>query len=94
MAIKILHLTTGEDFICDVTKDGNVYVLKSPHRILISPQGIGIAPLAPGAIPNQDVRVPEAHVMYELEPEPDFATQVQSQISGLALPPGPRLVTP
>jgi hypothetical protein len=69
--IKLLRLVTGEDVISDVEVEGVVCVLKKPHRLVMSREGLGSMPLCPFA-KTTEYRIATSNVLYEAEPDDEI----------------------
>lgn len=69
--IKLLRLVTGEDVVSDVERKGDAYVLKKPHRLVLSRDGLGSMPLCPFA-KSEQYEIAAAHVVWEVEAEDEI----------------------
>lgn len=83
--IKILRLVTGEDIVSEVEKKGNVFVLKKPHRLLFSHEGLASMPLCPFC-KNKDFEISVENVLFEGDPEDEIRDSYASQVGAIVVP--------
>lgn len=69
--IKLLRLVTGDDIVSDVEKRGDKYVLKKPHRLVISREGLGSMPLCPFSKTNE-YEIDSRNILFEAEPDDEI----------------------
>jgi len=83
--IKIVRLTTGEDLIADVEKKENHLLLKQPHRLLLTKEGLGSMPICPFS-KNTEYEIPLQHILFEAEPENQIRDSYAEQVGAILLP--------
>lgn len=88
--IKIVRLVTGEDVIADVEKKGDLVVLKQPHRLLLTQEGLGSMPLCPFA-KTSEYELSVHNILFEAEPETQIRDSYATQVGAIVIP---SLVTP
>ena len=68
--VKMIKLITGEDVIGNVSKNGNIFDIKDPVRIGVTPQGVAMADFNP-FIKDKSIKIEDKHVIYlaDLEEE-------------------------
>lgn len=83
--IKLLKLSTGEDVVSDIerTVDGH-YVLKKPHRLVLSREGLGSMPLCPFA-KTETYEISQSHVLWEAEPEDEIRNSYAAAIGSIVV---------
>jgi hypothetical protein len=89
--IKLLKLATGEDVVSDVERKGDTYVLKKPHRLVLSREGLGSMPLCPFA-KSEQYEIAASHVVWEAEPETEIRDSYASATGSIVVASG--IVTP
>lgn len=83
--IKLVRLVTGEDVICEVERKDSVVVLKKPHRLLFSKEGLASMPLCPFS--SDDVyEVDAGNVLFVAEPEADIRNSYAAQTGSIVVP--------
>lgn len=90
--IKLLKLVTGEDVVSDVERNGDIYVLKKPHRLVLSREGLGSMPLCPFA-KSEQYEIESAHVVWVVEPEDEIRNSYASATGSIVVA-GSGIVTP
>lgn len=90
--IKILRLVTGEDVVSETEKKDGFYILKKPHRLLFSHEGLASMPLCPFC-KNKDFEISFDKVLFEGEPEDEIRDSYASQVGAIVVPTS-TLVTP
>ena len=77
--IKVMKLTTGEEVVSEVELEKDVYKMKQPIRLLLSPEGgVAMMPFAP-FVSGDIVEVHKSHVLYEGEPEQELKNAYNSK---------------
>lgn len=89
--IKIVRLVTGDDVISEVERKGDVVVLKKPHRLLFSKEGLASMPLCPFSR-DKDYEISSSNVLFECEPEEEIRNSYAQQV-GSILVASPTLIT-
>lgn len=82
--IKLLRLVTGEDIISDIEKKEGVVVLKSPHRLILTQEGLGSMPLCPFA-KSTTYEIASSNILFEAEPEPQIRDSYASQTGSIVV---------
>lgn len=90
--IRLLKLITGEDVISDVEMSEGAYILKNPHRLVVSREGLGSMALCPFA-KSTEYRIGAANVLYEAEPD-DQIRDSYATATGSIVVPSSGIVTP
>ena len=90
--IKIVKLASGEDVIAQIEKKGDSVTLKSPHRLILSQQGLGSMPLCPFS-KSSDYVVNAQNIIFECEPDDEISESYANQV-GAILVPTKGIVTP
>jgi len=85
MSIKILRLVNGEDIVTQVERKGEVFLLKKPHRLIISREGLASMPFCPFS-KEEDYEISAQHVLFEAEPEDEIRNSYASQVGAIVLP--------
>jgi hypothetical protein len=83
--IKLIRLVTGDDVICEIERKGEVVVLKKPHRLIFSREGLASMPLCPFA-KSEDYEISAQNVLFEAEPEDEIKNSYLNQIGAIILP--------
>ena len=84
--IKIIRLITGEDVICEIERKGeNLVVLKKPHRLLFSKEGLASMPLCPFS-KSELYEMDPRNILFELDPESDIRDSYAAQVGAIVLP--------
>jgi hypothetical protein len=85
--IKLIKLVTGEDIICEVaSKTAEKIVLKKPHRLLFSKEGLASMPLCPFS-KSETYEIDTRNVLFEVDPEPEIEKSYTAQVGSIVLPP-------
>lgn len=83
--IKLVRLVTGEDVICEVERKDSVVVLKKPHRLLFSKEGLASMPLCPFS--SDDVyEIDSGNILFVAEPEADIRNSYAAQTGSIVMP--------
>lgn len=90
--IKLVRLVTGEDVICEIERKDSVVVLKKPHRLLFSKEGLASMPLCPFST-SELYEIDSRNILFEVEPEPDIRNSYANQVGAIVVP-NSSLVTP
>lgn len=90
--IKLLRLASGEDVVSDVERKGDIYVLKKPHRLVLSREGLGSMPLCPFA-KSEQYEIAATHVVWEAEAEDEIRNSYASATGSIVVA-GSGIVTP
>lgn len=90
--IKLVRLVTGEDVICEVERKDSVVVLKKPHRLLFSKEGLASMPLCPFSS-DEVYEIDAKNVLFVAEPEEDIRNSYAAQTGSIVVPKS-TLVTP
>lgn len=85
MMIKIVKLVTGEDIISEVEHKGDLVVLKNPHRLLFSKEGLASMPLCPFA-KTKDYEISNHNVLFEAEPDDEIRNSYAGQVGAIVVP--------
>lgn len=83
--IRLVRLVTGEDVICEVERKGDVVVLKKPHRLLLSREGLASMPLCPFSV-SENYEIDAKNVLFEAEPEHDIKNSYAGQVGSIVVP--------
>jgi hypothetical protein len=83
--IKIIRLVTGEDVVADIQKKDNVVLLKQPHRLVMTQEGLGSIPLCPFA-KSTEYEISSSNILFEAEPEPQIRDSYASQVGAIVVP--------
>lgn len=90
--IKILKLVSGEDVVAEVERTGNTYILKKPHRLVMTREGLGSMPLCPFA-KSEIYEIAAAHIVWEAEPEEEIRNSYAGATGSIVVP-NSSIVTP
>lgn len=71
MMIKILKLVTGDDIVSNVERNGDVYVLSKPHRLVMTREGLGSMPLCPFS-KTTEYHIEARNVVFETDPDDEI----------------------
>lgn len=83
--IKVLKLITGEDVVADIERKEEKVLLKSPHVILATHEGLGLMPLMPFSN-EKEYFIDSKNIIFELEPEEELKNSYNSQFgSGIVV---------
>lgn len=85
--IKLIRLITGEDIISDIDKKDDVLVLKQPHRLILTQEGLGSMPLCPFA-KSTNFEISLKNVLFEADPEPQIRDSYASQTGSIVVASG------
>jgi len=83
--IKLLRLITGEDIVSDIEKKQDVVILKQPHRLILTQEGLGSMPLCPFA-KSTTFEISLKNVLFEADPEPQLRDSYASQTGAIVIP--------
>ena len=83
--IKLIRLITGEDVICELERKDSVVVLKKPHRLLVSKEGLASMPLCPFSS-SESYEIDAKNVIFEAEPDSDIRNSYASQTGSIVVP--------
>lgn len=83
--IKLIRLVTGEDVICEIERKDSVAVLKKPHRLLFSKEGLASMPLCPFST-SEVYEIDQRNILFEVEPEPDIRNSYANQVGAIVVP--------
>jgi len=90
MALKILHLISGEDIIADIEdKEPNSYSVKQPLRILQmgeASDSIGVMLFAPFVKGHTIPSINKEHIIFIADPEEELADHYRKQFGQIVLP--------
>jgi len=92
--IKCIRLTTGEDIICELSENGDSYILNNPVQLGMVPSQSNGQPtfgFVPFPIYGKDKKdfsltVAKSHVMFVTEAVDEFITQYKTMNSGIVTP--------
>lgn len=82
--IKLLRLVTGEDIVSEVEKKEGVFLLKKPHRLILTQEGLGSMPLCPFA-KNSEYEISANNVLFEAEPEAEIRDSYAAQTGAIVI---------
>jgi len=85
MSIKLIRLITGEDVICELERKEGVVVLKKPHRLLFSKDGLASMPLCPFSS-DDSYELDAKNILFEAEPEADIRNSYAAQTGAIVVP--------
>lgn len=88
MMIKLVRLVTGEDVICEIERRESTVVLKKPHRLLFSKEGLASMPLCPFSV-SDNYEMDAKNVLFEVEPEADIRNSYAAQVGSIVVPSSP-----
>lgn len=83
--IKLLRLVTGEDVVSDVDVRGETYVLKKPHRLVMTREGLGSMPFCPFA-KTTEYEIAARNVLFEAEPDDEIRNSYASATGAIVVP--------
>lgn len=83
--IKLLRLVTGEDVISDVEKRENFLILRNPHRLVFTQEGLGSMPLCPFSS-STTYEISLNNILFEAEPESQIRDSYASQTGSIVIP--------
>lgn len=90
--IKILRLVTGEDIVADIDRKGDLVMLKNPHRLVMTREGLGSMPMCPFA-KTTNFEISVHNVLFEAEPEDEIRNSYASATGSIVVA-SPGIVTP
>lgn len=83
--IKLIRLITGEDVICEIERRGDTVILKKPHRMLLTKEGLASMPLCPFS-KNEIYEIEAKNILFEVEPESDIRNSYAGQVGAIVVP--------
>ena len=83
--IKIIRFITGEDVVADIEKKDGIVILKQPHRLVLTQEGLGSIPLCPFAKSSQ-YEVATQNILFEADPEDQIRDSYADQIGAIVVP--------
>jgi hypothetical protein len=90
--IKLIRLITGEDVVCEIEKQRGTTVLKKPHRLLFSKEGLASMPLCPFS--KSDLyEIDNRNILFEVEPDSEIRDSYAAQVGAIVVP-NSSIVTP
>lgn len=90
--IKLIRLVTGEDVICELERNESKTVLKKPHRLLFSKEGLASMPLCPFS-KSETYEIDNVNILFETEPDSDIRDSYATQVGAIVVP-NSSIVTP
>lgn len=88
MKVKLLHLLTGEDIVCEVIAEMMTITIKRPMIVLYNPENNQIA-LRPWVIftsPDNEIEINQTAVTYTAEPIDEIANLYRQATGKVVLP--------
>lgn len=85
MMIKLVRLVTGEDVVCELERRDSTVVLKKPHRLLLTKEGLASMPLCPFSA-TDTYEVDARNIVFEVDPEADIRNSYAEQVGSIVLP--------
>jgi len=95
MNVQLVKIITGEEILCDLTIDGENYIMK--HPTILIPQGnqMAMLPYMPMAeFENKTVTIPEHNVIAYAKAIKQVREQFSQSITGIVAPPEKELISP
>lgn len=83
--IKLIRLVTGEDVVCEVEHKDSTVVLKKPHRLLLTKEGLASMPLCPFSA-TDSYEVDSRNILFEVEPEAEIRNSYAEQVGSIVVP--------
>ena len=96
MSVKIIRLISGEEIICNFTKndDGTVH-LKDPSVLIPSPEGkLLLAKWIPYANTENGVTLSSTHLVFVIDPQKELAEHFTNVVVNNLVVPGKKLIDP
>lgn len=90
--IKVLKLTNGDDIIAEVEEKNNNLLIKNAHRIIMTPDGLGLMPFMLFSKDKQ-FSISESHIVAKGEPEIEIRNAYSSQTGGVVLAKNNMIIT-
>ena len=85
MAIRMVKIISGEEVIADIEISSGVYTLKNPVRVVMTREGMGLAPWSP-LIKEQKIQIRYDHVMFTAELDDEVYNGYNAQFgSGIVM---------
>ena len=86
MPVLFLKLMDGEDVIADAEEVNGGMKLKSPARLALTPQGLGMMPMNP-FITDKEILIPQNFIVYTGTPDDEIKNAWNQKFgSGLIVP--------
>ena len=83
--IKIIKLVTGEDLVSEVSEGKPGFmILKKPHRLLFSQEGLASMPLCPFS-KTTEYEISSANILFECEPEDEIKDSYANQVGAIVI---------
>ena len=85
--IKLIRLITGEDIVSEVSQapQGAVLILKKPHRLVFSKEGLASMPLCPFS-KTSDYEIALDKVLFQCEPEDEIRDSYANAVGAILVP--------
>ena len=96
MNVKLVKIITGEEILCDLTIEGDSYIMKHPTMLI--PQGnqnMAMLPFMPmGEFDDKTVTINGSQVVAVANAIKMVKEQFEQSITGIVAPPEKELITP
>lgn len=93
MNVKLVKLSSGEEFICDLTEEENVILATNAISPIPNNNGtVGFIPWAPLIKKGTPVTVDRKWVIYIEEPAEEIVEQYEKMYSPIETPPSKKLI--